>query len=200
MAGRPASSAYAMPCGTSSVVSTRPATTSFGSHSRRYSRSMRTPAGPVIEFAVFSPAASATATTIGVSHSARFIGGDAQRAKPRISQHPFPGGVPSGLATYTIGRVRTPSHEGSDDRGAAAIAVALSAACWMVFAALAIVVSTSDTPSVDQSVLTWVVEHRSSGVTSAMRIVTWLGSAAVLHPPAPRPAPSPRGGGCALRG
>lgn len=79
--------------------------------------------------------------------------------------------------------MRTPSHEGSDDGGAAAIvAVAISAACWIVFAALAIVVSTSDTLSVDQSVLTWVGEHRSSGVTSAMRTVTWLGSAAVLYP------------------
>ena len=33
--GRPASSAYAMPCGTSSVVSTTPATMSLASHSRR---------------------------------------------------------------------------------------------------------------------------------------------------------------------
>ena len=33
--GRPASSAYAMPCGTSSVVRTTPATTSLDSHSRR---------------------------------------------------------------------------------------------------------------------------------------------------------------------
>src|SRR6476646_8146015 len=74
MAGRPASSAYAMPCGTSNVVNTRPATTSFGSHSRRYSRSMRTPAGPATERGAFCPAVSATATTIGVSHSARFIG------------------------------------------------------------------------------------------------------------------------------
>ncbi len=48
--------------------------------------------------------------------------------------------------------------------------------------ALAIVVSASDTLSVDQSVLTWVGEHRSSAVTSAMRTVTWLGSAAVLYP------------------
>jgi len=62
------------------------------------------------------------------------------------------------------------------------IAAAISAASWMVFAALAIVVSTSDPLSVDQSVLTWVGEHRSPGVTSAMRIVTWLGSAAVLYP------------------
>jgi undecaprenyl-diphosphatase len=60
--------------------------------------------------------------------------------------------------------------------------VAISAACWIVFAALAIVVSTSDTLSVDQSVLTSVGEHRSSVVTSAMRTVTWLGSAAVLYP------------------
>ena len=34
--GSPASSAYAMPCGTSSADSTRPATTSLGNHSRRY--------------------------------------------------------------------------------------------------------------------------------------------------------------------
>ena len=33
--GRPASSAYAMPCGTSSVVSTMPATTSLRSHAIR---------------------------------------------------------------------------------------------------------------------------------------------------------------------
>ena len=33
--GRPASSAYAMPCGTSSVVRTTPAITSLRSHSRR---------------------------------------------------------------------------------------------------------------------------------------------------------------------
>jgi undecaprenyl-diphosphatase len=70
--------------------------------------------------------------------------------------------------------VRTPS--------AVILAVAISAACWIVFVALAVVVSTSDTLSVDQSVLTWVGEHRSSVVTSAMRIVTWLGSAAVLYP------------------
>lgn len=80
----------------------------------------------------------------------------------------------SGLAGYTIGRVRTPS--------AVILAVAISAGCWIVFAALAIVVSTSDTLSVDQSVLTWLGEHRGSGVTSAMRTVTWLGSAAVLYP------------------
>ena len=40
----------------------------------------------------------------------------------------------------------------------------------------------SDTPSVDQSALTWVGEHRSAAVTSAMRTVTWLGSATVLYP------------------
>ena len=33
--GSPASSAYAMPCGTSRVLSTIPATTSLASHSRR---------------------------------------------------------------------------------------------------------------------------------------------------------------------
>ena len=32
--GSPASSAYAIPCGTSSADSTRPATMSFGSHAR----------------------------------------------------------------------------------------------------------------------------------------------------------------------
>ena len=51
-----------------------------------------------------------------------------------------------------------------------------------MFAALAIVVSTSSMLSVDQSLLTWVGEHRDSAVTSAMRTVTWLGSAAVLYP------------------
>jgi undecaprenyl-diphosphatase len=91
----------------------------------------------------------------------------------------------NGRATYTIGRVRTPSHDatGSTDRGSAVIlAVAISAACWIVFVALAIVVSTNDTLSVDQSVLTWVGEHRGSALTSAMRMVTWLGSAALLYP------------------
>jgi undecaprenyl-diphosphatase len=81
--------------------------------------------------------------------------------------------------------VRTPSRHdgtGSADRGSAVIvAVAISAACWIVFVALAIVVS-RDSLSIDQSVLTWVGEHRSSALTSAMRIVTWLGSAAVLYP------------------
>jgi hypothetical protein len=43
--------------------------------------------------------------------------------------------------------VRTPS--------AVIPAVAISAACWIVFVALAIVVSTRDTLSVDQSVLMW---------------------------------------------
>lgn len=62
------------------------------------------------------------------------------------------------------------------------LAVAISAACWLLFVALAIVVSTSDTFSVDQSVLTWAGEHRSSALTSAMRTVTWLGSATVLYP------------------
>jgi hypothetical protein len=44
-----------MPCGTRSAVSTNPATTSFGSHSRRYDASTATPG---------------TAATFG-----RFIGG-----------------------------------------------------------------------------------------------------------------------------
>lgn len=88
-----------------------------------------------------------------------------------------------GRATYTIGRVRTPSHELSGDGGSEVIlAVAISAACWVVFVALAIVVSASDTLSLDQSILTWVGEHRGSALTSAMRTVTWLGSAAVLYP------------------
>jgi membrane-associated phospholipid phosphatase len=96
---------------------------------------------------------------------------------------PHPSGVPGGRAADTIARVRTPWHEGSRDGGSAVTAsVAISAACWIAFAALAIVVSTSDTPSVDQSVLTWVGEHRGSATTTAMRTVTWLGSAAVLYP------------------
>ncbi len=87
--------------------------------------------------------------------------------------------------TYTIGRVRTPSHEGpgwGDSGSAVTVALAISTACWIVFAVLAIVVSTSDTLSVDHSVLTWFGEHRSSAVTSGMRTVTWLGSAAALYP------------------
>ena len=94
--------------------------------------------------------------------------------------HPY-----GGRAGYTIGRVRTRSHEGTgpgDGGSAVIIAVAISAACWIVFAVLAIVVSTSDGLSVDQSVLTWVADHRGSAVTSMMRTVTWLGSAAVLYP------------------
>ena len=81
--------------------------------------------------------------------------------------------------------MRTPSHDGAgsaDRRSAVFVAPALSAACWIVFAALAIVVSNSDAPSVDLSLLTWVGEHRSSALTSAMRTVSWLGSAAVLYP------------------
>jgi membrane-associated phospholipid phosphatase len=81
--------------------------------------------------------------------------------------------------------VGTPSHEGTAaaDRGSAVIvAFAISAACWIVFAVLATVVSTRDSLSVDQSVLTWVGGHRISAVTSAMRTVTWLGSGAVLYP------------------
>ena len=62
------------------------------------------------------------------------------------------------------------------------VAAAISAACWIGFVALAIVVSISNPLSVDQSMLTWVGEHRGSALTSAMRTVTWLGSAAVLYP------------------
>ena len=99
-----------------------------------------------------------------------------RRAKVRISQSQDPASAQrsSGRAPYTIGRVRTSS--------AVILAVAISAACWIVFVALAIVVSMSNTLSVDQSVLTWVGEHRGSALTSAMRTVTWLGSAAVLYP------------------
>ena len=87
-----------------------------------------------------------------------------------------------GRAAYDP-EVRTPSHEGPGAGGSAStVAVAISAACWIAFAALAIVISTSDLLSVDQSVLTWVGEHRSSVVTTTMRTVTWLGSAAVLYP------------------
>jgi len=81
--------------------------------------------------------------------------------------------------------VRTPSHEGTaagDGGSAVIVATAISAACWVVFAVLAIVVSASNTPSVDQSVLTWVGEHRRAVVTSVMQTVTWLGSGSVLYP------------------
>jgi len=81
--------------------------------------------------------------------------------------------------------VRTPSHEGTpagNGGSAVIVAAAISAACWVVFAVLAIVVSASNTPSVDQSVLTWVGEHRGAAVTSVMQTVTWLGSGSVLYP------------------
>lgn len=82
-------------------------------------------------------------------------------------------------ATCTIGRVRTPSHAGA---GPVIVAAAISAACWIVFAVLAIAVSASDTLSIDQSLQTWVGEHRHSAVTSVMQAVTWLGSGTVLYP------------------
>ena len=43
MPGTPAASAYAIPTGTSIVVSTRPATTSCRNHATWYSRSVRSP-------------------------------------------------------------------------------------------------------------------------------------------------------------
>jgi membrane-associated phospholipid phosphatase len=64
----------------------------------------------------------------------------------------------------------------------ALIAAGVSAACWIVFIALATVVSISNSLSVDESVVTWVGQHRSSAVTSALQLVTWLGSATVLYP------------------
>jgi undecaprenyl-diphosphatase len=69
-----------------------------------------------------------------------------------------------------------------DGGSAVIVAAAISAACWVVFALLAIVVSASNTLSVDHSVLTWVGEHRRAAVTSVMQTVTWLGSGSVLYP------------------
>src|ERR1700746_3600363 len=72
--GSPASSAYAMPCGTSRVLSTIPATTSLPSHSRRYGKSPRAslnigtyiPAAVQInECRVCPPAASASSPPVG---------------------------------------------------------------------------------------------------------------------------------------
>ena len=68
------------------------------------------------------------------------------------------------------------------DQTGVAIAAGISAACWIAFTALATIVSISNSLSLDESVLTWVGEHRNSAVTSAMQLVTWLGSATVLYP------------------
>ncbi len=71
---------------------------------------------------------------------------------------------------------------GESQQTGAVIAAGVSAACWIAFAALATIVSVSNSLSLDESVQTWVVEHRTSAVTSALQLVTWLGSAAVLYP------------------
>ena len=67
-------------------------------------------------------------------------------------------------------------------RRAVAVAVGISAACWLVFLALAVVAATNASPSIDQSVLSWIDDHRTSAMTAAMKLVTWLGSAALLYP------------------
>src|SRR6516225_1665720 len=74
--GRPASSAYAMPCGTSRVLSTTPATTSLASHSRRYDEGLSpraslnigtyiSPAVQVNECRVCLPSAPASSPPMG---------------------------------------------------------------------------------------------------------------------------------------
>ncbi len=67
-------------------------------------------------------------------------------------------------------------------RRAVAVAVGISAACWLVFLALAVVAATNGSPSIDQTMLSWIDDHRTSGMTTAMKLVTWLGSAALLYP------------------
>jgi len=66
-------------------------------------------------------------------------------------------------------------------RRAVAVAVGVSAACWLVFLALAVVAATNASPSIDQTMLSWIDDHRTSALTTAMKLVTWLGSAALLY-------------------
>ena len=67
-------------------------------------------------------------------------------------------------------------------RRAVGVAVGISAACWLVFLALALIAATNPSPSIDHSVLAWIDDHRTSAMTAAMKLVTWLGSAALLYP------------------
>jgi undecaprenyl-diphosphatase len=55
-------------------------------------------------------------------------------------------------------------------------------ACGVAFAAIAYWANAGGTPSIDSSIESWVVDHRTSVVTSIAKVVTWLGSGAVLYP------------------
>ncbi|MGN6380911.1 MAG: phosphatase PAP2 family protein [Gaiellales bacterium] len=69
-------------------------------------------------------------------------------------------------------------HESAEARTALALAAALGVA----FGLIAYWANAGGTPSVDRSVLNWVVDHRTSWLTSVVQAVTWLGSGAVLYP------------------
>ena len=84
----------------------------------------------------------------------------------------------TGAVGVTIATVGQPERR----RRAVVVAAGISAACWMLFVALAVIVTTNDPISIDQSLLAWVDAHRTPALTSVMRGVTWLGSAAVLYP------------------
>jgi undecaprenyl-diphosphatase len=60
--------------------------------------------------------------------------------------------------------------------------LAIAVACGVAFAAIAYWANAGGTPSIDGSIESWVVDHRTSAVTSVAKVVTWLGSGAVLYP------------------
>src|ERR1700722_10363051 len=61
MGGSPANSAYAIPCGTSRAVSTRPATRSFGSQRRSYVRIRSRPGTRVVTHSRLTPSPACSA-------------------------------------------------------------------------------------------------------------------------------------------
>ena len=60
--------------------------------------------------------------------------------------------------------------------------LAIAAAGAVAFAVIALWANAGGTPSIDSSIESWVVDHRTPAVTSVAKIVTWLGSGAVLYP------------------
>jgi undecaprenyl-diphosphatase len=60
--------------------------------------------------------------------------------------------------------------------------LAVAGICAVAFAAIACWANAGGTPSIDSSIESWVVDHRTSAVTSVAKVVTWLGSGAVLYP------------------
>ena len=62
--------------------------------------------------------------------------------------------------------------------------LAVAGVCAVAFAAIAYWANAGGTPSIDSSIESWVVDHRTSAITSMAKVVTWLGSGAVLYPAA----------------